>query len=308
MHFMTKASEISTNVWLGPTPDYLSYPEEREFFHDNFDLAIHAREGASIPSLLLLRQVGKQLEFGHQRLDFPASGSINPPFDDGTEIDDLVDTIRWIYLLANPLNAEEDDAAHAHPNARRKRPRKIILLCPDGYTETSLLALAYFMYAEGVPAYDAWIRLHREKKRNFFAFKTDVSFLTSVQNRLLRESPAAHSLSLSRQPTPVWFSGIDGSLPSRILPYMYLGNLHHANNPDLLWALGIKRVLSIGVSFLWNKEQRDRIGEDNVMFISQMQDNGVDSLTTELDRCLEFIRESFSSTAFNMRSANYMIV
>ena len=90
---------------------------------------------------------------------------------------------------------------------------------------------------------------------------------------------------------------IDGSLPSRILPYMYLGNLSHANNPSLLAAMGIKRVLSVGEPVSWSDGTSKSWGAGNVMFIDRVQDNGVDPLTDEFDRCLEFIGEFTSNLA-----------
>ena len=284
---MTKASEITTNVYAGPIPDPMVAPVESKIVHDMFDLEIHTSDTASIPFPSVLRQTGKQLESGHQRLDFPSSGSLLPPSDDSRQIDDLVSTVRWIYAQANP-----GDVRNQTDNQATTKARKIIILCPDGYTESSLLTIAYFMYAEGVPAYEAWMKLHCEKQRNFFAYPTDVMFLKSVQKRLLLDSPAEHAIRLSRNPSPNWFVSMDGSFPSRILPYMYLGNLNHANNPDMLWALGIKRILSIGEPVQWNRSQVERIGQNNIMYIGQVHDNGIDSLTQEFDGCLEFIRES----------------
>jgi dual specificity MAP kinase phosphatase len=84
---------------------------------------------------------------------------------------------------------------------------------------------------------------------------------------------------------------MDGSLPSRILPYLYLGNLHHANNPQLLTELGIKRVLSIGEPVSWSDAERAEWGPENLMYIDNVQDNGIDPLWEEIDRCLEFIGE-----------------
>lgn len=216
-----------------------------------------------------------------------------PPSDDSTEIEDFLNTLRWMYSLANPGSTiqQDDDAGHTPLQTPTKQPRKIIILCGDGYTESSLLTIAYYMFAQGVPAHEAWKRLHCDKNRNFFAYSTDVAVLRSVQKRLLQASPVPESLALSRLPVPAWFTAMDGSLPSRILPYMYLGNLNHANNPDLLWMLGIRRVLSIGEPVRWNKSDIDRIGEENIMYIGQVQDNGIDSLTQEFDRCLEFIRK-----------------
>jgi dual specificity MAP kinase phosphatase len=160
-----------------------------------------------------------------------------------------------------------------------------------------LLAIGYFIFAEGIPLHEAWLKLHCEKGRNFFAYPSDVVFLRGIQHRLLQESPATQGLDLSRIPEPAWLVRMDGSLPSRILPYMYLGNLAHANNPELLRGLGIRRVLSIGESVSWSEQDFDDWGEDNLMFISQVQDNGVDSLTQEFDRCLNFIGKSIRASS-----------
>ncbi|KAF9463911.1 hypothetical protein BDZ94DRAFT_1297544 [Collybia nuda] len=45
-----------------------------------------------------------------------------------------------------------------------------------------------------------------------------------------------------------WFNDprFDGSFPSRVLPFLYLGNLNHATNVFMLHALGITHVVSVG--------------------------------------------------------------
>lgn len=291
---MSKASEISNNVWLGPSPDVLLTPGESEQIEaEDFDVLIEASDLASIPGPRVLDQINQQLESNpHQRLmiQFPSSGSIVLPSDRSRDVDDFVNTVRWIYYLANPEEVDSDvDADGDTPMVSQKPPRKILIHCADGYTESSLLAVAYFVFAEGVPVHEAWLRLHCEKGRNFFAYPSDVTFLRTIQDRLLHASPAAQGLNLSRISEPAWIDRMDGSLPSRILPYMYLGNLAHANNPELLWALGIRRILSIGEPVSWTDAEVKKWGEENLMFIDQVQDNGIDPLTQEFDRCLGFI-------------------
>jgi dual specificity MAP kinase phosphatase len=167
---------------------------------------------------------------------------------------------------------------------------KVLIHCADGYTESTLLGLAYFMYAEAVPLHEAWLRLHCEKKRNFFAYPSDVSLLASLQPLLLRSSGCGKKKHLrAALDRPSWLSRMDGSLPSRVLPYMYLGNIGHANNPDLLKAMGITQVLSVGEPVKWPKGQREKWGVKNMLFIDRVQDNGVDPLMDEFERCLEFI-------------------
>jgi dual specificity MAP kinase phosphatase len=72
---------------------------------------------------------------------------------------------------------------------------------------------------------------------------------------------------------------------------MYLGNLGHANNPELLRELGITRVLSVGETVSWPDDVKEELNwpAENLMMIDRVQDNGVDPLWEEFDRCLKFI-------------------
>jgi len=172
--------------------------------------------------------------------------------------------------------------------------KKILIHCTDGYTESTLLALSYFTYATGLPVPTAWLKLHTHKRRNFFAYPSDVALLSSIAPRLLSESPAHADKSLSEitdlaKEEPEWIKNMDGSLPSRVVDYMYLGNLGHANNPDLLREMGIGQILSVGETATWKDGEMEQWGPDNVMVVQRVQDNGVDPLTEEFDRCLEFI-------------------
>lgn len=287
---MSSASEISANIWLGPTPDYILRPGECSAPDPSqFDLLIEASDLASIPGPRFLATIDQKLEMSPQYIEFPSSGSVVLPSGNTREVEDLVNTLRWIYYLAHPEPTEVADSQGDIEMRHHKKPCRVLIHCADGYTETSLLAVAYFMFAEGVPVHDAWLKLHREKKRNFFAYPTDVAFLSHIQTRLLQESPVnklGHPINLT---DPNWFLKMDGSLPSRILPYMYLGNLNHANNPELLWELGIRRVLSIGEAVSWTQEERDAWGENNLLYINNVQDNGIDPLCQEYGKCLKFI-------------------
>lgn len=293
---MSRASEISANVFLGPTPDPGLDPSCRD---QVFDVLIEASDVAHVPDPASLRKVRNILEkrerIGPLQLDFPSSGSIMPPTWSHAEVDGLMDTCKWIYELANPAElrrskrkmSDTDEAIEMDDIAK---PRKILIHCTDGYTESSLLGIAYFMYAEGLPAHEAWVRLHREKRRNFFAYPSDVNLLTQIQGRILQASPKFQD-SPFHISEPRWLSRIDGSLPSRILPYMYLGNLGHANNPELLRELGITRILSVGETVSWPDDVKEELKwpEENLMMIDRVQDNGVDPLWDEFDRCLKFI-------------------
>jgi len=297
MSAMSKASEISRNVFLGPTPDQTLHPDC--VGEEAYDMLIEATDLAHVPESRSLRALRMGLERVHRKstlhMEFPSSGSIMPPTWSHSEVDGLMDMCKWMYELANPQEVrrtkrrrEEEDEAIEMDDVTT--PRKFLIHCTDGYTETTLLALAYFMYAEGLPVHDAWIQMHRDKGRNFFAYPSDVALLKAIQPRILQNSPR-YNQSILDIPQPRWLTKLDGSLPSRILPYMYLGNLGHANNPELLRALGITRILSVGESLSWPEDLQKQINwpSENFLMIDRVQDNGVDPLWGEFERCLKFI-------------------
>ncbi|KAI0016279.1 hypothetical protein F4780DRAFT_773008 [Xylariomycetidae sp. FL0641] len=299
MYSMTKASEISHNVWLGPTPEPAGDEEQ------HYDVLIECSDLGRL-SVAALRAIaeGPDEDTKHPYLDFPSSGSILPPTWSHAEADGILDTCKWIWHLAHgtlppksATDADGDSSMSEGSDATEVdscRPRKILIHCADGYTESTMLAIAYFSYSTGRPVPDAWLDLHTVMKRNFFAYPTDVSLLTSIAPRLLRESPVCADKGLSEitdmiKNEPRWFAALDGSLPSRVLDYMYLGNLGHANNPDLLKAMGITQILSVGETAMWREGELEQWGTENVLVIQGVQDNGIDPLTDQFERCLEFI-------------------
>jgi dual specificity MAP kinase phosphatase len=254
-----------------------------------------------------------------QEVTEPASGLVleangTAADSESGQLDDDGDTIM---TTPSPSTSSTSLASAIAPvvvrPAPRQRPKKVLLHCPDGYTETTLIALTYYMYAHGLTVAEAWIRLHVDRERNFFAYATDVAVLTAIQPRILSESPAAAraqpttaagtsvgggvgaALDAARREEPEWLGRLDGSLPSRILPYMYLGNLGHANNPSLLRELGIGRIVSVGERVSCAEALGDGVVREGPFtrvefcMVDGVQDNGVDSLSGEFDRCLDFI-------------------
>ncbi|KAF2753845.1 dual specificity protein phosphatase-like protein PPS1 [Pseudovirgaria hyperparasitica] len=291
MCVMSKASEISKGVYLGPTPDQMLECSPGE---SDYDVLIEASDLAHVSETSTLNAALKSSQDQGQwplHLDFLSSGSILPPTWSHMEVDGLMEMCKWIYEFVHEqdefINDSKDEDGDNIMMSRLNLKRKVLIHCADGYTESSLLGLAYFMYAEGLTVHEAWIKLHVEKGRNFFAYPTDVALLKAIQPRILSESPRWKGEITSIQ-DPKWLARIDGSLPSRILPYMYLGNLGHANNPDMLKELGIKRILSVGEPINWAREENSWPTE-NLLYIDRVQDNGVDPLTEEFDKCLRFI-------------------
>ncbi|KAK3897354.1 hypothetical protein C8A05DRAFT_39094, partial [Staphylotrichum tortipilum] len=321
MYDMTRASEIAHNVWLGPTPDPGSDEEQA------FDVLIECCDlGHLAPAALQSIAEAPDDETKQYHIDFPSSGSILAPTWSHAEADRILESCAWIYRLAHgtfppaeahqeqpekesqqPLPSPDSDGdipmptpSTTTPPRARARARKILLHCNDGYTESTMLAVAYSAFATGLPVPDAWLALHTAKGRNCFAYPSDVALLGALAPRLVCESPARAAncggtgemlpmLLQQRAEEPRWWAGFDGSFPSRVLGYMYLGNLGHANNPDLLRVMGIGQILSVGETAMWRDGELEEWGEENVCVVQGVQDNGIDPLTEEFERCLGFI-------------------
>ena len=135
-------------------------------------------------------------------------------------------------------------------------------------------------------------------------------------------------------PTPVdWVKEVEGSIPSKILPYLYLGSLKHANCLALLNKLGIKKILSVGEQLDWLngykfQEHNDIIVDeinggsiemytispstpphknkqhsayhhttiDTVMKVNNLEDDGIDELTRALPTILQFIDDEYKKS------------
>jgi dual specificity MAP kinase phosphatase len=304
MYAMAKSSEISHNVWLGPTPEPASEEEHR------YDILIECTDlGRLNPSALKAIADNPDEPIIQPYLDFPSSGSILAPSWSHAEADGILETCKWIYHLAHGTHPSSgagtdddgdsvmgDNSSSSRANGSR-RPRSILIHCADGYTESTMLGIAYYSYSTGLPIPDAWLNLHTTKQRNFFAYTSDVALLSAIAPRLLHESPVCAGMSLAEitalvKDEPPWFAGLDGSFPSRITDCMYLGNLTHANNPSLLKALGITQILSVGETAMWRDGELEEWGTDNVCLVQGVQDNGIDPLTNEFERCLDFIGKS----------------
>lgn len=301
MSSMTAASEIAHNIWLGPTPDIGLDPALLERVAP-YDIMIECNDLGRFNTTALEVLVKSDSE-DPIYLEFPSSGSIMPPAWSLAETEALVSCIQNIHALATgTLPHYEDSDVDSEGDSQmsntspRTRSRKILFHCTDGYTETSLLALAYYIYANGCTVSEAWLQLHTIKKRNFFAYPSDLALLNAITPRLLACSPAIPAEKRTRSEITIkladeadWLENMDGSLPSRITDYMYLGNLGHANNPKLLKAMRITQILSVGEQLSWTSKEEKEWGDSNILKIQGVQDNGVDELWGEIERCLDFI-------------------
>ncbi|ODV94293.1 hypothetical protein PACTADRAFT_35099 [Pachysolen tannophilus NRRL Y-2460] len=110
-----------------------------------------------------------------------------------------------------------------------------------------------------------------------------------------------------------------GSLPSRVLPHLYLGSLTHANNLPLLNELGITRIVSVGEQLGWLSDYNFTISTtesgckimklidsksddplinddcliDSIMHITNINDDGIGTLTNTITDALNFIDSGY---------------
>lgn len=209
-------------------------------------------------------------------------------------VENTIHMVTWIRQQTKPAAATVPSLSFGVKNRKAKQtarePCNVLLHTADGYTDTSLVALAYIMYDRGCTLPQAYLHLQNVCQRSFFVYPADVAFLSKLETRLAAlvteerriaasddepESPSSSVPSLlrgrfSRSSSPAaskspasmsaldrclaapWFYSdrFDGHFPSRILPFLYLGNINHASNALMLKELGITHVVSIGESAL----------------------------------------------------------
>ncbi|KAI9475760.1 MAG: hypothetical protein EXX96DRAFT_574521 [Benjaminiella poitrasii] len=85
-----------------------------------------------------------------------------------------------------------------------------------------------------------------------------------------------------------WFYSprFEGSFPSRILPFLYLGNLNHATNPEMLKILNITHVVSVGE----NADLDEKAFK--VFFLDNLYDDGIDSIRDRLNSVVDFVEDA----------------
>ncbi|KAF1797793.1 hypothetical protein FB192DRAFT_1396101 [Mucor lusitanicus] len=189
MREMSKATEITRNIWVGNTQDapvstydigMSSSSSSSEFSHEEdvnphqFSICIEAHDLADMPlpsTLTLARETLNDLKDGQMpsemiHFDMYATGVPN----EKSEFDAFYTRLYQLLLFM------EDQAAH---------DRRILIHCSDGYTESSLLALTWIMYHCKLQLPEAYLYLQRI--RSFFVYAADVPTLRRIEHMLFED-------------------------------------------------------------------------------------------------------------------------
>ncbi|WVQ94444.1 hypothetical protein IAU59_001523 [Kwoniella sp. CBS 9459] len=248
--------------------------------------------------------------------------------------------------------------------------RRVLIHCQDGYTESSIIVLAYLMSSLSCSLSEAFLHLQLVAKRSFFLYPSDKPLLRKIDVKLAADrrakavklvsntSPHTNQTSESSgknsprwrgwglpfggsnsSPTnakspatintstvdvakemlveqdnggsqvalesKVWFEDrrFDG-FPSRILPFLYLGNLEHADNAAMLRAIGISHVVSVGESLVSVEHQGQANPHGNSLYahacahqihvldLTDVRDDGNDPLRPVIARACAWIEQA----------------
>ncbi|EGW30103.1 uncharacterized protein SPAPADRAFT_63721, partial [Spathaspora passalidarum NRRL Y-27907] len=317
----------------------------------NWRLFVQCHIDAQFPSLSTLSHLlfiysisSHDTSSEYHSLEFPPSGSIGIGDCKGENLQSIINTCKLIYLYSSSASSSALSS---------------LIYCSDGYTECSLLVLSYLMYVEDVPLEDAILTLHLKYGRPFYIFNSDVIILRKLQPLLRKFSPKRRTTidwgkldTLTNQDLneillgPVrtvpklghihnsddesdeedeieidWVKEVEGSLPSKILPYLYLGSLKHASCLPLLSKLEITHIISVGETLPWlngykflhnNEITHTKLAHNmevseilpkhghgrhttvkSVMKVNNLEDDGIDELARQLPHILHFIENHY---------------
>lgn len=334
---MSAATPVTSDLWFGNVSDFNSSKSDKIAFINNrnyydadntvvtltkssneslvhsarcdWKIFISCHEGAEFPEVPATSDKNVLLHF-------PSSGSLRLGDVSLAHLKKLLKLCQWLY---RKVYLEHVPA---------------LIFCADGYTELSLLGGCFLIYSQGIPLDNALLRLHTEQKRPFFLFKNDYQLLEKLAPLLIEFSPASDPQSASSNFNHAESKIISvllrrelktdtlpleclkhsfGSLPSRILQYLYLGSLVHANNFELIEALGITRIVSVGEDIEWVEAlgYTVKASEPNyeilkvccpdmtieIMRINNLNDDGIGSINGTLHSALDFIGKCYKDDA-----------
>lgn len=315
LHFLTAPTAISKNVWVSTSdhvhPDTPSMSPAHRPFTINIEVYPHAVPPAAsfLQSVTQnLRQFDVSQGHGSPSRRVPRAQLECPNAMQQTKA--LPELALRILELCAWLHRQ----VHPDKCTAPQIPRHALMHCDDGYTEVSVLALAYLMYQHGLTLSDAYLYMHLHLERPFFVTPSDFQLLLLIEQRVPRMRRQSLSSKVATSPTALkscssafssspastmWIQSthFDGSLPSRILPFLYLGTVFHAMNARLLEQLGITHVVSVGESAMQVKgpytlQTAYYTGEVDVLEIEHVPDDGLHGLGEHLITAIQYIERA----------------
>lgn len=281
LNSVSRVSEVMPGFWLGPTQTddspfsiIMRATEDAELVPESYMIEIANRFAAS--------DTGRIQHTPRVHIDVPCGLGDFEPLNLAELAAYIVDICAWVFLLT-------------HPDGPATVPRRALVHCFDGCTESSVIALAYLMYASSMSLSEAYVDLQLRANRSFFVYPRDVILLQAIETHIsLMHAPGEQLSSIRRRPPAAWLVNqeFDGCFPSRILPFLYLGSLTHAANAPMLECLGITHVVSVGESALSLSPELAEscaAGQTHVLELNNVMDDGIDSLRSVMCICVEFI-------------------
>ena len=281
---LSRVSEVAPGFWLGPS----------DVDDSHFSLVLRASEEADPPQTSYLDDITSRFaafDAGRLRsalrvhLDVPSGlGDFEPgSLAELTEYAaGVIDICIWLSAITS---------------TNREHPRRALVHCSDGYTESSVLALSFLMYTYNLSLADAYVYLQMRANRSFFVYPRDILLLQAIETHLSLLLPAEVRVAHRNAGPATWIATrhFDGSFPSRIFPFLYLGSIAHAANAAMLERLGITHVVSVGESALGcSAELSDAYADRRITILelNDVMDDGIDSLRSAMCECVEFIESA----------------
>lgn len=100
--------------------------------------------------------------------------------------------VELVYFLRKLVEGRDKSA----------RKRRILVHCQDGYTESSIIVLAYIMSSLSISLPEAFLHLQLQAKRSFFLYPSDKPLLRKVDARLAADRRAKAIKLVSTVSTP----------------------------------------------------------------------------------------------------------
>lgn len=291
---VTKASPIARGVWLGNGTDvrhfeHMILTNSIAYSDRKWNMFIECSANYSTADLPTLSQIDQLIRFSTREgqesskylyLKFPSFGALKTP--DVKECSVIISICKLLYV--------------------RGKTNSTLIHSDDGYRCGPLLAVLYLIYSQMLSVEEALMDIQVRAMRPVSLHSADIEVLTTVMPLLHRFSPLCNSyyhrdIGAITQVDEVpgqrslsgWLRDFQGSFPSKILSYLFLGSITEANNHDMLKEMGISRVISVGEKLAWQAS-----GALELLHIDDLQDDGTDSLETVLPYVFSVLEESFS--------------